>query len=245
MKHQYFGDKKDYFKYSLVLHLLQTCPGLDTFTFLVMLTPPDDSNDGQHTNYSLNPHWRELYGFLRQCLRDGRRDVGELASFMESARVAYRPYLEPLSHLARRSYFARVNDQDLRRAVVLLDPDTGFEVPSMGANRADRYVLFPEVKALYDRMDDDAVMLVFQYLPRQPRHLCFRTLAARLARHGIGPSNCTVVTDNVIAFIAIARTPERAAQVASALQQYAALRADGICQQCLLVPDPSGGTGAP
>jgi len=43
MKNQYFGDRNDFFKYDLVLNLIEKIVNLKCFTFIPMLTEDDDS----------------------------------------------------------------------------------------------------------------------------------------------------------------------------------------------------------
>ena len=51
MKHQYFGDIIDLFKFDLLVH---TCDnlGLDGITFVPMLTENDNKPDGSKRNYA-------------------------------------------------------------------------------------------------------------------------------------------------------------------------------------------------
>ncbi len=49
MKNQYFGDKRDLFKYDLALRVCQKL-GLG-FTFIPMLTAPDNRTDGNQIDY--------------------------------------------------------------------------------------------------------------------------------------------------------------------------------------------------
>jgi hypothetical protein len=50
MKNQYFGDKRDFFKYNLLLDLLE-CLDLATLTFIPMLTPDYGTNEGHFKSY--------------------------------------------------------------------------------------------------------------------------------------------------------------------------------------------------
>jgi hypothetical protein len=46
MKHQFFGDRRDLFKYDLLLDVLRGMPALARLTLIPMLTPDDGSGHG-------------------------------------------------------------------------------------------------------------------------------------------------------------------------------------------------------
>jgi hypothetical protein len=70
MKHQYFGDVKDYLKYGLLREVFRSNLKLGVCW---MLTPDDISTDGRKTGYLSAPNtWRkhdpELYDLLRHTV---------------------------------------------------------------------------------------------------------------------------------------------------------------------------------
>ena len=69
MKNQYFGDRNDFFKYDLVLSLMEKIENLKCFTFIPMLTEDDSSRDGKLIIY--DGKWRkELDDFLKDCIKN-------------------------------------------------------------------------------------------------------------------------------------------------------------------------------
>ncbi len=69
------------------------------------------------------------------------------------------------SHRKRQSYFAGIESGLLSKSLILLDPDNGLEVKRSG----EKHVLYSEVKELYERMDEDSILMVYQYFPRVSR----------------------------------------------------------------------------
>lgn len=180
MKNQYFGDKRDLFKFSLLEALGRGIPTVNQLTCIWLLTPPSPNNDG-------NRHFREdetgssLAVFLRQCVASGRRDVRELARYMAGRPVAYFSYGdEPSQYFTastRAAYFASIPDLALRNAVVFFDPDNGLE-PANTVSPA--HLKFSELKSVLDRMDDISIAVVYQHLPRLPAETFWPTTADRV-----------------------------------------------------------------
>ena len=83
-------------KYDLCLELLGGLR-LRRFVFAAMLTPDDRSRDGGFTDFPCGERDPDLYQFLRDCLADGRREVGRLSQFCSDGRFAWgdEPLLEP------------------------------------------------------------------------------------------------------------------------------------------------------
>ena len=74
MKNQYFGDRNDFFKYDLVLSLIEKIENLKCFTFIPMLTKDDGSSDGALTKYD-GSRRKELDDFLKDCIKKSDRKV--------------------------------------------------------------------------------------------------------------------------------------------------------------------------
>ena len=52
MKNQYFGDIRDLFKYDLITEIMRGVKSPQKFTFIPMLTPNDNRNDGNKRNFT-------------------------------------------------------------------------------------------------------------------------------------------------------------------------------------------------
>lgn len=65
MKNQFFADRRDFFKYDLLLELLEGGQ-LSGLTLVPMLTPDDGGPDGRFTRYRCGNRRAGLYKFLLQ-----------------------------------------------------------------------------------------------------------------------------------------------------------------------------------
>ena len=170
MKNQYFGDKRDYFKYDLIIDLA-SCLQIPCFTNIVMLTRSDESDDGKFTRYKPGKRNRNLYEFLRANTKKQCRKVSRLRDFFDTKeyRLKYVPYGDNsyFEGRERTSYFAGIPQEILQDAVVLVDPDTGLTPPNGGLN-SDKHVLPCEVLGLKEAMGSSSVLVVFQFADRTP-----------------------------------------------------------------------------
>ncbi len=76
MKNQYFGDRRDFFKFDLLLDLVE-CQRSRRLLFIPMLTPNDGSGEGRFVSYSSGSRRRFLFDFLRDAVALGRQDMDE------------------------------------------------------------------------------------------------------------------------------------------------------------------------
>jgi len=67
MKNQYFGDRRDFCKYELLLDLV-ACHGREPPALIPMLTPNDGSGEGNITGYECGNRRALVYTFLRGAL---------------------------------------------------------------------------------------------------------------------------------------------------------------------------------
>ena len=156
MRNQYFGDERDFHKYSLLLDLVAHYSQL---TNIVMMTPDDSSKEGRKRNF-LPGDRPDLYEFLKT-----NREVKSLCNFFGGRDFAYHHYDRPFAHESRGNYFSSIPINWLHDAVVFLDPDVGVEDDRAYTKRKgfDKYVLYPEIMALWERMKDSC-LVVYQHL---------------------------------------------------------------------------------
>ena len=154
MKNQLFADKRDFFKYDLLLEILNGIPDFHQLTFIPMLTSDDNSNHGGQTKYQLGKRREDLFYFLRGCLERGARDIHHLRAYFSNQSFAYTPHLDSdhFTHDNREEYFLSIPDSALRRALVFFDPDNGLEVKSTKRGNGRKYLLYSELKALFGHM---------------------------------------------------------------------------------------------
>lgn len=165
MKDQFFGNKRDYFKYDLVLDLMCSL-GISRFTNIVMLTGSGYNTKGGKTNYSCGNRRRTLYHFLQSVAngpKDERKVVRLREYFTESyPGIEYIPYMNDsdkdqcFSGSNRDSYFDGISGADLQKAVILVDPDTGLLPRSRNprGNEGHKWVTRCEISKLKEKMGD-------------------------------------------------------------------------------------------
>ena len=163
MKDQFFGDERDYFKYDLMLDLM-CCLGITRFTNIVMLTPPKGKLD-----YKLENRRPALYKLLKSASNERRQDrrVVRLRQFFRKNYpcIEYLPYKDDefFKRENRDSYFCEIPEYYLKRAVILVDPDTGLAPASKVKTQSPEYVLPCEMVGLKDRMCPSSVLVMFQF----------------------------------------------------------------------------------
>jgi hypothetical protein len=226
VKNQYFGDTRDLFKYDLVLELLLKNDFLERFTFIPMLT--EDSHDfhGGRTNYHharAGTQREELRSFLARCIAENRRNIGELEGFFNSGlprKVDFTIYRknEYFSHEARARYFSEIGEWLLSRSAILIDPDIGLEVKSMGG-REQSYIAYAEVELLFKRMDRNSVLIVFQFIPRVKRGGYFSHIGRKLKKRP-DSSSVLYISDNQVAFFLLTKDADVQRQITNTINEY-------------------------
>src|SRR5262245_55411969 len=106
MKNQYFGDRRDLFKFDLLLDLAE-CVAERRLTFVPMLTPNDATGEGRLTSYDCGARRRVLFDALRQTVDSRTRNITSLRGVLPRFGVEYLPYRDAqyFRHGARREYF--------------------------------------------------------------------------------------------------------------------------------------------
>ena len=108
---------------------------------------------------------------------------------------------DTFSHEHRVNYFNKVFEKFPANSLIFLDPDTGLEVK----NPTQRHLLFDEVKKIYDRMDHQSVLMIYQHLPRVTREGYIKKRCRELA--AITHSRPETITDNEIVFFILTKNP--------------------------------------
>ena len=139
MKNQYFGDRRDYLKYSLLRTL-----GIELSVVVCWLLTDDNpcTGEGGKIDYLCKPdEWRKcdppVYDFLRGHVRPEERRVDVLEkSKLLGDKCRFFSCKVPRDGLGRFDYFEEfikfANSADL----VFFDPDIGIEPPSGGQGSA-------------------------------------------------------------------------------------------------------------
>jgi hypothetical protein len=222
MKNQYFADRNDYFKYDLLIFLAEQLT-VQRLSVVWMLTENDGSNDGGKTEYVRGAGDSRLFRFLRNSLDTGVRNVDRINEYFKDTDYgfAYCSYgeAETFRHSDRNSYFEHIPKENLTAAVVFLDPDNGLDGRSAGAGDGAKYVTYSELTSIFERMDESAVLTVYQHLPRVHRKL-FLYGTFNALRDELHCPMPVAISDNRIAFIIISKTKQRQSEVGTALREY-------------------------
>ena len=220
MKNNFFADKHDFFKWDLLLTMMEDIPELVRLTYVPMLTPDDRGGDARHTAVG-NRH-TELFEFFDECLKQDRRNIKKLRTFFREQGHEYTPYRDCsyFQHEDRTTYFEEIPNSALTQALVFLDPDTGLEPRTRPAD-ADKYVCYADLPGIFRRMDGSSVLIVYQHFTHRKWEEVVPDKCRRIT-HKLGTGDCMCVSDSEVAFFAVAKSSHTLQHMQAALQKYAA-----------------------
>jgi len=206
MKNQYFGDINDYRKYGLLRHIIGASKLRVLFAW--MLTPDDESSDGQSISYLENPHkWSRYDPILFEKLQDmlgkgqsRRVDLIERTELFPKAE--FFSDLVPDTGKARDVWFESLTRKTKSCEFVFLDPDTGLEIKSKpyGQVNSSRYVYWAEVEKLWSLGNS---LLIYQHFIRENHKNFIERLLKRLAEATSGSLLEAFSTSHVVFLMAL------------------------------------------
>ncbi|WP_292349140.1 MULTISPECIES: hypothetical protein [unclassified Methanoregula] len=228
MNRMFFGDARDLFKFDLVRHIMKAFPELGSFTFVPMLTE-DEPVSGKKTTRTKDLGLAVKKGRAGTRNRELMEDLGRLQeidddlAYFHGIQSYFRKenivvdvlHRDTFSHEHRENYFKKVFDRFPSSSLVFLDPDTGLEVK----NPTQRHLLFDEVKRIFDRMDHQSVLMIYQHLPRVIREGYIRKRCRELA--SLTHSRPETITDNEIVFFILTKNPQHKTRLCAVLGEYA------------------------
>ena len=207
MKNQYFGDKPDYLKYSLIRHL--TDNGTLSGAVCWMLTPNTGPPIPSKTSYLLDTHqWRgydpSIFDYLE--LQLVRRRIRNVETMEVGGPISYcRFFPEVLrdNRTRREEYLQRFLDFATDCQFVFFDPDTGIQISTVqyGAKHSSRYIYWSEIERVFDRGHS---ILIFQKIPREPRETYVDRRIRELQQH-LSIDNVFGFHDSTTAFLLAAQ----------------------------------------
>jgi len=163
VKNQWFGDKRDYFKFDLWLEVAEKVEAISQLTYIPMLTrsaPP----------YEKGKRRERLYDFLKYWHVPECRSITRMRDFLGAARFDYRPYRDNDEAGFRDgswdAYFRDIQEDWLRDAAVLIDPDTG--ISPKKPDQPEKFVTLGNIAEVVGKSSGNSVVLVFQYLQKTP-----------------------------------------------------------------------------
>jgi hypothetical protein len=230
VKNQYFGDRNDFYKYDLALSLVEQVDALRAFTLVPMLTPDDERADGGPADYAKLGKLRPgLYQYLMACVADpARRRVTSLKHYMRRnvPRVRYHQHGDAtyITDVPRTSYFTSISQVEMASAVILVDPDNGFEVASTSRATERKYLRYSELGDLYRAMGRDSVLLAYQHWPRMDRDQAFAAIVEKIADQLPDAAGPVCVSSGSVGFFALAKDEQLLSQVREVFDGYASSR---------------------
>ena len=204
MKNQYVGDINDYRKYGLI-RLIQSVANLNIL-IAWMLTPDDDSNDGNILEYlQQSLKWSlfdsELYCALNDALSSGStRGVSLIERSGILGKANYFSVIVPDDLDDRTQWFEDLVLASADADFVFLDPDNGLEIKSkaIGAKYSSKFLYYSEVEALWRKGKS---LLIYQHFPRVKRSRYIAQRANDLQMHTKGATVEVFFTPHVAFFL--------------------------------------------
>jgi hypothetical protein len=164
VKNQWFGDRRDYFKFDLWLEVAEKVEGISQLTYIPMLTrsaPP----------YEKGKRRERLYGFLKYWHLPQCRSITRLRDFLGTAPFEYHPYRDDdeagFQDGSWDAYFRGIQKGWLRDTAILIDPDTGISPKPL--DQSDKHVTCGNIAEIVCKSSGSSVVLVFQYLQRNAK----------------------------------------------------------------------------
>ena len=229
MKNQYFADQRDFLKYDLLMELVENTAGVCRLTNIPMLTPNDDTGEGDVLAYLVGNRRPDIYHFLRYCLARSDRNIHNLRTLFQGRHYAYYCHRDDLhySYDTRQEYFTSVPNRALQDAVVFVDPDTGIETGTINYMRSKgigRYLFWDDITQLFQRMSGTSVLILYQHLQKNADLVVqnMREKSIALCGH-INVPSVSVLDDGDVAYLITSQSPGAMAHVTQALPAYAAL----------------------
>ena len=228
MNRLFFGDARDLFKFDLVRHIMKAFPDLTSFTFVPMLTEQEGRSGKKKSAKkdlglalkkgmagTLNRDLMEGMGRLQEIDDDLAYFHGIQSYFKKENIIVDVLHRDTFSHENRENYFRKVFENFPANSLVFLDPDTGLEV----RNPTQRHLLFDEVQKIFDRLDHQSILMIYQHLPRVTRQGSIKKRCRDLA--SVTHTRPETITDNEIVFFILTKNPQFKTRLCAVLGEYA------------------------
>lgn len=175
MKNQYFGDKRDLFKFDLLLDLMESgC--FRQLTYVPMLTRGDATGQGKLAAKDGVGHRPTLFSFLSERRSARELDIRHWREYFSQVKgIVYRPYRDDhddYSFEGRNKYFGGIDADVIEGACILVDPDIGLQRRTrsyMGQRGLNKYLFVEDLARLFER-SRNAVIIIYQHLQKDARH---------------------------------------------------------------------------
>lgn|SRR5690606_19748620 len=222
MKHQYFGDIIDLFKYDLLKTLSEDIR-FNEILFVPMLTENDSSNDGKKRNYQkakAGNKDQELIKFLKEnSEHKHERNAKIIEKYFKHKNINFRFEPEEIfTNKNRKAYFSdlvsSLQTSSVKNQLLFFDPDNGMEVK----NNNHKHILYSELKNSLNSICKNSVICVIQFRHRKNWKETLQKKKRDLVKE-VSPFT-TYIADNNIAFYLIAKSGKRLNEVEKSLRKY-------------------------
>ncbi len=214
MKRQYLGDNRDLFKFDLIEKIIRGIDAIERFTYILMLTNFDDKhkNHGNQRNRK-NAIGRENHGL--KALFDGSQiNFDKIKRYFEKFKDV-KFYEKDFRDENRIQYFKSIPQDILSKSLIFVDPDTGLQSKSPN----EKHILFWEVSYLYDHMDKDSLLMVYQHSQRKKLSDEAITAITNKLKTNIGESPI-YISDKSVAFFFLTRNERLKKKLVTILKKY-------------------------
>lgn len=228
MKNQYFGDKRDLFKFDLLLDLMAS-GRFRHLTYVPMLTRPEPGRkEGLLLPKSAGKHNCDLFDFLYSKCVSGERDIRVWKEFfLDAMHPDYRVFRDDRAdyeYVSKSVYFNTIDDCDLRNACVFIDPDIGIEngtFSSMTRLGIDKYLFVEDIESIVGR-SEGSVVVIYQHLQRHDgKRLGDIAKRAKVLCDRLGLDAVPFVRRGDLAFFAVAKDQDLLRDVAKIFSEFA------------------------
>lgn len=163
MNNQFFGDKRDFYKYALLRILADG--GKMPVSVCWLLTSCGRKGGGELAylrNGKNKDKDEELFNFLYKCVCVRNcRDINEVEKHKIIPRAKFFACEFPADNAKRQKYWDKFVKECGGGELLFFDPDTGI-MPDNPGNSADEYIRMDEIKKIWERCEKSSLM-IFQY----------------------------------------------------------------------------------
>ncbi len=164
MKHQYFADTRDLFKYDLILKLNQGL-NMDNNYFISMLTLNDNTKEGNSLNYnkSIGNLNEELIIFLKKNrYKKNKRNINIINKYYQKQSIITNIFDDNFNNKTRREYFKKISiELKDKTGLFFFDPDIGLE----NLTNKDKHLRYIEFKKVFEAVNTNSVFIIYQHRP--------------------------------------------------------------------------------
>jgi len=227
MQERYLGDSHDFVKYALLRHLhSETDMRIGVNWYLTNPEKVDDknNNDGEkrhHLNGGAWQDWdKDLFSRIHKFEDPSVRRISMVGEF--GLLPSNTLYFDPTVPIELRREWHHLGLSQLSKSdLVFLDPDNGFEVPSMKRSKTPKYALYSEAS---DYLQSGKVVLGIQFArqcnPIQKGFIVREQLLNVSGSQEMLPIIRARVAPNIL-FVAISPS-DKVSQITKAFESFAA-----------------------